>query len=95
MMNRDSFNQWLDTCPTDGWRVVSDTYGFIHVAYGIEEDHEWINERNKYELRNQNCKQEDSSWSQFKLATLWFLFGGVVSLGVFSMFISFMSWWLN
>jgi hypothetical protein len=80
MMNRDSFNQWLDTCPTDGWRVVSDTYGFIHVAYGIEEDHEWM---------------EESSWSQFKLATLWFLFGGVVSLGVFSMFISFMSWWLN
>ena len=44
------------------------------------EDHEWV---------------EESSWSQFKLATLWFLFGGVVSLGVFSMFISFMSWWLN
>ena len=53
-MNRDSFNQWLDTCPTDGWRVVSDTYGFIHVAYGIEESYEWV---------------EESSWSQFKLAT--------------------------
>jgi hypothetical protein len=80
VMNRDDFNKWLDTCPTDGWRVVSDTYGFIHVAYGIEEDHEWV---------------EESSWSQFKLATLWFLFGVVVSFGVFSMFISFMSWWLN
>ena len=80
VMNRDGFNQWLDTCPTDGWRVVSDTYGFIHVAYGIEENYEWV---------------EESSWSQFKLATLWFLFGVVVSFGVFSMFISFMSWWLN
>jgi len=79
-MNRDDFNKWLDTCPTDGWRVVSDTYGFIHVAYGIEENYEWV---------------EESSWSQFKLATLWFLFGVVVSFGVFSMFISFMSWWLN
>jgi len=80
VMNRDDFNKWLDTCPTDGWRVVSDTYGFIHVAYGIEENYEWV---------------EESSWSQFKLATLWFLFGVVVSFGVFSMFISFMSWWLN
>ena len=49
----------------------------MHVAYGIEEEQEWVN--------------EGTPWTRFKLGTVWFLFGGVVSVGASMAFISAMT----
>ena len=39
-MTRKEFFEWLETCPSHKWNILSDSYGLISVNFTINEEEE-------------------------------------------------------
>ena len=37
-MTREEFFEWLNECPTHKWEVIADEYGYVRVAFKVEEE---------------------------------------------------------
>jgi len=38
LIKRSELFEWLDTCPTEKWRITRDEYGYVVVGFPNEED---------------------------------------------------------